>query len=210
MTIEIDEFLPDVLPFVDQCPEMVVRRSIRNAIEQVCSRGKVWNERTSPETVYPNIAEYYLTPGADTRVVEILEVWFNDTRIYPYTEQDMEKHDPEWRAAKDAVPDRYIVQQPGQVRLYPKPNEKAVDSLEARVALAPISDSAQLPEHLIRYRDAIRFGAFRDLFFQPQRPWTDFNLARYYERELESKMGDANVDSTTSFGSAPARVKAYP
>ena len=72
--VSYEVFLPEVMPYVHDVPEIVAVQAIRNACIEFCEETHYLQENLDPITGQENVGEYYLDANdSNYKVVEIMK-----------------------------------------------------------------------------------------------------------------------------------------
>ncbi len=209
LTVSYDTFLPEVLPYVRDCPEFVAINAIRSACMEFCEQTTFWRLVLDPITLVEGQAEYDFDVDIGTRVTNIIEAHYGDMPIeVKSTEELGALFNTNWREKTGGV--QYLTQEePDTVRVVCIPGAADVDtSLYITVALAPLRSSTRVAKDLYeRYAEVIGFGARARLHDTPGQPYFDENAARRYRLWFESGYGKAKIAINQGHGRGPLSVR---
>lgn len=183
--MQLDAFLPLVMPEVMGCPEPVARSAIMVAANEFCRDTMSWTDFTTPAPIQEGVSDYVLQVPAGGYVVSVLDVWLDGSPMRSATMGELSELLPGWMNAGSSQPAYYNqAKVRGTLTVYPRPVNiaSAAPNLIARCAYAPVVSSAVLPDFLGGdYLDAIASGAKSRLMAMPAVTWGNPALATYHK-----------------------------
>ena len=200
-TIEHEDYLPRVQPYVQGCPRPVVLTAINQAISEFCQKTLIWRETlpTFDLTVDDDI--YALSLPADMAMVMPVYVSINGSTIHPMTEEELDHMDYGWRTSDTGTPSKYFCPEPGTIQFNRKPEETLVDAVKVRAALKPSTTALTSGATIYaNWYETIRRGALHYLMEMPKKEWSDPAQAmvngRYFNSQIQSALAQANRGNT--------------
>lgn len=173
-TTAYDAFLPEVMPYLHGCPEVLALNAIRNAVIEFCEQSH-WYLYTSPDIdVYTDEVEYTVLLPTDTRLALLQEAWFEDRPMEFKTPEEMgSMYQRDWRVISSAP--RYITfLDPDVLQIVPSPQEDSAGGLRVIAAIAPTRSSTGADTSLFeRWLEPIASGARWRLNDMPGQPFSD-------------------------------------
>lgn len=202
-------FFPGVQTDVPYAPVSAIKNAVRDAAIQFCEETLIWKEELAAIDVVADQSEYDLTaPDTDSDIIAPVEVYYDEVRIDPLTEDWITQADASWKSKESETSSNYFVQYPDVLVLYPIPTVAVTDGLVIRAALRPAADTDEVPDFLFnRYRRAIEYGAKAILMGQKTRDWHDREGADKNEKLFRQALGAARGDVSRNFTTAPLRVR---
>lgn len=207
--VEYSAFLPDVLPYVRDCPEFVAINAIRNACIEFCEKSTWW--RTTLETI-PLVAgqsEYDLDVEVGSGIAVIISAHIGRQPLIVSTEEYLrDTIGPDWRERTGSP--QWIVHDGDfdTVRLAFVPDSVPEDELTLHVSLRPIKSSTRVPKELYeRWGEIIGFGARARLHDTPGQPYANEEAAKKYRQWFESGYGEAKIQANRGRGRAALFVR---
>lgn len=193
--VSYDSFLPEVLPYVHDCPQPVALNAIRNACIEFCEQSQWLVYEHDPVTYTANVGNYEFDPPTDTTVTRLLEAWGLDIRLIPKSQEELTlMFGTAWREATGS-PRYYTQLSQDEIILVPKPDVRAANALKMIVVLKPLrSSSAVDPLLYENYAETIAFGARARLYDTPGQPYSDPKQAVKFRAWFESAIGNAKIE----------------
>lgn len=176
--VSLDVFLPDIMPFVRDCPELVARQAVRNALIEFCNKSQWWLDDQYTLSVVTGQNNYELDPVADTDVVTLAEVRYNGRLLVAKSPDQLDAmFNQDWRSV-NGDPRYYTRIDPAEIVLVPCPQSSLVDGLALSLILRPSRDAAFVSEEFYRrWSEEIGLGARARLHEIPNYPFSDATLA---------------------------------
>ena len=174
----LDEFLPDVLPEVPDCPAQIAERAILQSARNFCMETWAWEEPVLTKTAEPEQEAHDIPEPFDGEIVAISSVEIDGSPV-PF-----------------AWPRRDQLQAKGQ------------GELVARGALQPTLSDTELPDILaMHYSEAITAGTKYRLMRMPGVAWSNPDMAMFYQREFQQHVGRARVERVRHHTNEPQTVQ---
>jgi hypothetical protein len=200
--IELEDFLPRILPYAPGCPEPTAFANIIKAAQSFCERTRLWRG-SSVLAVTPDSLNLVTVP-AGAELFEIESARFNDCDLEPISLHDLDARHPTWRqmSAGDA---RWITQvEPGSVLLVPP----CTGTLELSTLLRPSDEAEQLPDLFNQYTQAIADGALGDILMLPAQSYTNPQSAQFYAMRFDNRLDSLLNRTIQGQQRAPIRSRA--
>lgn len=131
-------FLPEVMPFVADCPRVIVENAIRHTTIEFCERTLIWQANIAAMDLAAGTGEYTIAVPTDTTLVEIMGAWYNNVLLIPKDQDGLTRifRLDDWRTVSGAP--RYFTRTSSAVmQLVPTPATAETDVVGIRAALAP-------------------------------------------------------------------------
>lgn len=206
-TTAFTSFLPEVLPQVPGCAEIVAVNAVRNAAIEFCDNTLFWQASQDPVTVANTDFPLLLTGVAGARVTQVLTCVVDGTPIDPTTMDALENSVPFWRTKVASSPSNYFLPDPYNLSLYPMLDTGVSVELVLRVAYTPTRVATGIEEYVYqKHLEVIAAGALNKLMVQPAQPWSNPELAAFYREKFMKGITDASIDASKSFGRAVKAV----
>lgn len=190
-TITYDTYLPEVLPYVPNCPEMSAVNAVRNAVIQFCTDTWFWQHDCYPIPGSVGFNEYEPDVPFATKFLGVIDAFYGDKPLHPSDEATLRrKYGTRDFRTWDGTPKHWYQIDPDKVLLVPVPDAEAAKfSLDLRIAVAPLRTStAALDSIYERYAETIAKGAIARLKAVPGQAYSDQNgaaaLALLFKKEL--------------------------
>lgn len=200
---DIDLFLPDLLTFVPNCPDLLAYRWIREAAKVICTKTKLWRE----------VDEFQISPDdwqgvctiSDASIVDIEDARLDGQPLTPLTNQQLDKKAPGWQFSKEEGTARWITQvKPDTVTVVPR----ASGNMQARFILAPSRDAMQLPDFLLEHHSLlVAKGAASYLLIQPKTDFENPSLGSALGQDFTTTLAPIVVKALKGQTGAPLRTK---
>lgn len=171
--VNLDVFLPRLMPYVLGCPEPLAKQALLDAAIEFCNRSHAVSLALDPITVVKGIPTYEVETPTQTGVATVLKVWYEGNIItsLPYESATALFNHP------NGTPRYYFGQYVDEVfsiTLLPTPEKTVANGLQVRVALTPNRDATQVHDILFdRYVDDIVQGAIGIICAVPDQPFSD-------------------------------------
>lgn len=200
-TVNYQEFLPEVLPFVPGCADIVAINAIRNAAIEFCADSYYWQELQDPNTVTASDLPYDIDAAMGAQCIQILDCIVNGKSIRPLRMDFMDANVINWRVLTSPEVLEYYQINPGQVCLYPIPDQAV--TMQIRAAYTPLRNSTGIEQYVYQnYLEGIAAGALARLL-RTSNP----TLAATFEATFRNEKFEARVDAEKSFSRVSMRVQ---
>lgn len=195
-TVPYTAFLPEVLPKVPACADIVAVNAVRNAAIDFCTRTLVWSEKQDTVTVTPLDFPYDLDAPNGARACGVMSAKFNGIRIDPTTQDELDTQGTSWESDTGA-PRFFFQPTPYTFQTYPIPDGDG--TLDLRVAFCPKRDSSLIEEFIYQlYIEGVAAGALARLMREPNQPYSNPGLADYYDSQFEKEVTKAKIEANKS------------
>jgi hypothetical protein len=201
--IPYTRFLPDVLPYAPDCPELVAIQQLRSATIEFCERTDYVRYDHPAIDVVGGVGAYTLTAPAETTVSRVLDGYHSGRRITAISEDTLAAHYSQNWSEQEGRPIYFFLTEPGNVTIVPKPQTSQDDALRFVVALRPSRDSSTCHDILFeRFAEVISAGARSRLYEMNGQPFYDPQAHLYYRARFVSGVGAARAERNRSHGRA--------
>jgi hypothetical protein len=188
-------FLPEVAPFVMDCPQVIVINAIRNAAIEFCERTLIWQANIAAMDLAAGTAEYTVATPADTQLVEIMACYYNQVLLVPKDQDGLVRifRLGDWRSVEG--PPRYFTRPSSSVlQVVPTPVDAETGAVGVRAALAPTRTATGIDSEVYDdYLMAIAAGARAYLHSMTGQTFYDPNLSMQLRREFMAAIGHAKI-----------------
>ena len=212
MSIELGEFLPDLLLNVPGCSEPLAERAILLSAIRMAREALILQQDLDPIAVTSGFAEYDVESEiSSTEVCEVITAKFNNIDLEPYgmVSVDSSRNVGAAATSSPGTPSGYLQYGSGIITLQPTPN--ADGELSLRIAYAPTLDATVIDDmYGTRYRDALLNGALSRLFGTAKQPFSDASMALFYLNSFNDFITRHRGLATIGFSRAPLRVIPQP
>ncbi len=204
-------WLPDLLPHVPGCLNVVAEHELRRAAQVFFQKTRAWQINPVATPVSAGNPDVTVITGDDSVKLVRVESARLDGR--PLTKETADNLDvsftDDWHNHTGA-PDSYVEFTPGVIRLYPIPLANSVTGLRMRLSVTPSETSLGLPDDIAaRFQDEIHVGAKARLMVYPDAQWSNTTLAVGYAQAFSDMMDTTVAAVARSYGAAriPSRPK---
>ena len=203
-----EDFLPEVLPYVPECPEIVAVNAIRNAVIEFCDKSLWLIYEHDPISLIAYQGVYELDLPDDTMSARILDAWISNLPMAPRGEDDLKRIYPiAWREM-EGRPQFYTQLDPGEVYFVPKPIVNDTDAVKMLIALKPTRESVTCDDSIYeRWAEQIGQGARARIHEIPGQTFSDPGLAIRNRTLFEVAIGEAKVERNRGLTRANQRVR---
>lgn len=210
------EYVPiaNLLPLIEiSCqgvPRSVALFELRQAYNDFCNRTWLWQSDIIPFAIQDGVDEYELTTTAEYSqpyLVQALSADGMPLTSVANVEVERSKNFGKYHE-KQGKPKFYIAKDAGIVEIYPKEVDVVITG---RLILAPTDDAEMMPKSI--YTDfgrCISYMVKAALMMQPNKPWTNPQLATLNIQLSNQLIDDALHKASRGHSAAPKRrVKSY-
>lgn len=209
-TVSYEAFLPEVMPYVQDVPEVVAVQAIRNACIQFCEETHYLQENLDPITGQENVGEYDLDANdSNYKVVEIMQAYYGDQLLIPKAQEELNQiyRTSNWEDLK-GNPYYYFRPRASVVRLVTKPVITEQNKLKVKAAIAPKRSSTTVDEEIFeRFLEYIAHGARARLYNTPNQPYYDPRTAMEYTKRFNDEMAEVRTRVYKGLTRAAARIE---
>lgn len=194
-TTAFTAYLSEVMPFVADCPKVIVVNAIRNAAIEFCERTLIWQTNLAAMNVAAGTGEYTVATPTDTVLVEIMHCWYDNTLLIPKDHDGLTRifRLSDWRTAPGHP--RYFTRTSSAVmQLVPVPDISEAGAVKMRVALAPTRTATGADSELYNeYLMVIAAGAKAYLYGMHGQVFYDPAMALQLRREFMVGVANARI-----------------
>lgn len=193
--VAYESFLPDVVQFVRDVPEIVAVQAIRNAAIQFCEKTRVLQTELQPMDMTAEVSVYGFEPDVGYKVVDIMEAWYGDQLLIPKAVEELTRiyRTSNWNDL-DGNPYYYFRSRTQEITLVPKPKVTEAAKLKLRVAVVPSRASSVIDEEIFeRYYEYITLGARARLYDTSGQPYYDPKAAQLYLKRFSDSMNEVRT-----------------
>lgn len=200
--IELDAFMPSILPYAPGCPEPTAYAAIIQAAQAFCERTRLWRDRDQ-FNVTPASCNVVCAPsGAD--LFEIESARFDGCLLEPISISDLDAKHPNWPQMSEGA-GRWITQtDPGSVQLVPT----CTGTLTLTTILRPSDSAEQLPDLFSQYTQVIADGALAEILMLPAQSFSDPSRAQFYSIRFDNRIDELLNRTIKGQQRAPVRSRA--
>ena len=200
--IELDVFLPNILPFAPGVAEPTALANVVKAAQVFCERTRLWRG-TSVLNVTPTSVNLVTVP-ADAELFEIESARFDGHDLKPMSISDLDAYHPGWRTLGNGAP-RWITQtEPGYLQVAPA----STGVLQLSTFLRPIDAAQQLPDLFSQYTKMIADGALAEILMLPAQAYSDPARAQFFANRFDNRIDGLCKLTIKGQQRAPVRSRA--
>lgn len=209
--IKVDKFLPRVLPYAENLPELVARRAISDACRELMEEA-LNIEMPYKFTTKEGEAKYTIKPPYRMNCTKVRSGTIkrpDDTGRWQITQTTAEVLDTysypiSWRDTHGA-PVVYLFRAPDEIILAPVPDGEFEVELQCCVTIR--RDALEVPEILYEdYADVVVNGALGKALSMAGQTWTDANLGGAYNQAFKAGVNKARLEASKDFTKVGGRV----
>lgn len=197
--IELEAFLPLVLPYAPACTDPLAEHHVRVAATTLCKRTRAWRETDCFMSSGEPIEAVCIPPYANLHEIE--DVWFNGKPLSRKSYGDAqgnacvtESGSP--RAVTQIAPDTLRLTPPGR------------GEMKLSLFLKPDPQADMLPRFLFdHFGQEIAAGALAEILLLPNQTWTNPQLAVIMNARFEAALDRNFAFNIRGQQRAPARTK---
>lgn len=201
-------FLPEVMPAVPGCPDLVAVDAIRKAAIDLCERGWILHYTHPAISAVAGTATYGFVPPANRVVCRVLQAWYNDIGMTPRTIDQLNEMYKNW-TTESGTPTYFVQDDPTAMTIVPMPSADLAGAIKLRVALKPTQDSTEVDDFVYQnHLVTVGLGAKARLLMMDDKSWSNPKKAAFYQQQFDAKVDMARYRAQTGYGRAANRVKA--
>lgn len=212
-------YLPEVLPDVPGCPNVMAINAVRNAAIEFCEKSLIWRyDFAGKIALVAAQATYPLTSPAGSNVAMITRLGFWPTGATkakevtgPVGHDELDRIREGWREETNVGVNSIetFTADGNNVRVVPIPVANQADAVSVSAALKPTRASTDGPDMLYDdWLEWIAHGAKWKLMATPKKDWTDLELATYHKNQFE--IGIARAGAKIVKGGGQRRMTIQP
>jgi hypothetical protein len=193
--VAYDLFLPEVMQFVKDVPEVVAVNAIRNSCIEFCQETLYIQENLDPMAGISGIGVYDLEPDGNYKIADIIEAWYGDVFLIPRAIEQLTRiyRTTNWNTLA-GNPYYYFRPSSQEVHLVPYPQVTEANKIKLRVALTPSRSSTTVREEIYeRFLEDIAYGARARLYNTPNQPYYDLKTSLEYLKRFNDVMADVRT-----------------
>jgi len=200
MATDLEKFVSGVLPHVPGCPESLAINMIRRAVIRLCEDSTIWRDDIPAGDIDIDVADYTITPPADTRIIALMSLMYDGVEMTKRTEEWLDVNDSSWRNSNPGSPTSIVNYAPDRFILNRVPTKTIVGGMVSRVILKPTNDALVCGDLIYNdWSEAVEHGAISLLMEIPEKKWSDMNLSMYHGRQFNFQIQRARARATMGF-----------
>lgn len=198
--MQLEDFLPMVLPYAPGCAGPIAEAAIRQAATEFCDRTDCWVQDLDETPTEAGLTDYELELDGQATMTRLIRVRVSGRDIPCVRRGDLPGN-PEVSPLSVAIAiDR------ATLRILAAPTVDGLPILVTAV-LAPSSRAVRLDDSFARPNaNAIANGAIARLQMMPGKQYTDLRSAQTFEAKFTSAINSAKARAFYAGAHAPARV----
>ena len=208
-TVGYDAFLPEVMQYCPDVPELLATNAIKQSCIEFCERTRYLQTDLDPQSLYSGIASYELDAPTGMKFVDVTEAWYEDTLLIPKSTEELTRiyRYADWRSLSGSP--QYITRIiPTELVVVPMPSATSKNSLKVRAALAPTRDSVKVDSSIYEeFLEYIAYGARARLYGTPKQPYYDKSAAMEYEKRFRTAISEVRTRVNKGLSRAAVRVE---
>lgn len=208
-TKALSDFLIEVRPHVDGCPDPVMENAVRNAAIDFCVNSKMWRYDLDHISVAPNVPAYDLGPPTNSVIAEVLSAEYDGNPIYPKPKEDLDREVPGWRGGlTGTVVGYFLSPDKATMTLVRTPARAIANGLIVEAALKPSRAATVLESWIFEdHLETIAIGARWKLYAMKGMKWESAGKAESCERDFLKRCADAATVAAKSNTRGPLRTR---
>ena len=205
-TVAFTQFLPEVMPSVHGCSDILAINAIRNACIEFCTSTMYWQETQDPISLAAGDLPYDFEAPSGANVIQPMAITIGGRPILPKSADWLDANIYDWRNQVADSPTYFYQPNANQMVLVPAPT--AAVTVTIRCAYIPARDGSVVDITLYEYYlEAIAAGALARLCSLPGQAWSNPQLADFKKREMASAITAATIEANKSYDRAGMRVQ---
>lgn len=203
--VPFTSFLPEVLPLVAGCSNLVATNAVRNATIEFCTNTLYWQETQASVNLTSASFPYSIVAPSGAQVVTALGVTVDGRPMGQTTQDTLDLKVLNWRSIT-GTPRVYFQYNPNTIGVYPALDSNTYAFI-TRSALAPTRASTGVIDFVFdKHLEAIASGTLARLFQMPAQPWTDPAQGAHYREQFNTWMTQATIDANKSYNRGQMQV----
>ena len=208
--VSYELFLPEVMPYVRDVPELVAVQAIRNAVIEFCEETHYLQENLDPMAGQKNVGLYELDSNdTNYKVVEIMQAYYGDQLLIPKAQEELNQiyRTSNWEDLT-GNPYYYFRTRSNEMRLVTKPVITEQAKLKVKAAIAPKRASLTVTDELFeRFLEQIAIGARARLYNTANQPYYDPAAAGVYTKRFNDIMAEVRTRVYKGLTRSSARIE---
>ncbi len=206
--VNIDKFLPYVLPYAEKCPQYVARRAVRDTIIDICNRTHSTKMRVELRSVKGRDAYELEMPYGVT--VEMMEDVIYDGKVLKAVNRPMLRQiypEADLRGLTGDPKYYYHINSPLILMIAPAP--QADDkSIICEMDVTFTRDCNEFPEEFyVRHVELVGAGALSRILGMPSQTFTDLAMASQWANMYAEGIRELMVDTYRDYTKEAGKVK---
>lgn len=195
----LSDFVPYALPRLPGAIDQVIEAETLDVAIEFCRESKAWNGDLSL-VAGATSGDFIIDVPQYAVVDEILSVSVGGEPLTPCKDVANISGNNATHYSSD-----------GGVVVYIGPGDLGSSDVSLKAVLVPSDDTDELPNLLFqKFRNAIKYGVFARMMMLPNQPFSNAQLASYYEQKFKEEIDKARMNVAKGFVNAPVRVPYQP
>lgn len=200
-------WLPEVLPSVPECPEVLAINAIRNSCVEFCNATNWWQGDYGTTAITAAQLPFSFTVANSGSVAQILVATLDGAPLVPANVDELDSKVIGWRDAT-GQPRVYFQPLPGTIDFYPRPAGTDSYDIFMRVSYTPLRAATTVDSTVYEsYMEEIAAGALSRLMMIPGKPWTNEQAGAAYDSTFKSAKVQATIEASRSYGRASKQIQ---
>lgn len=208
--VAYDLFLPEVMQFVRDVPEVVALNAIRNSCIEFCQETRYIQQHLDPMAGVATIGTYDLEANDGTyKIADIIECWYGEQFLVPKSIEQLTQiyRTTNWNTL-DGNPYYYYRPSSQEIRLVPYPKVTEANKIRVLAALKPSRASTTIQEEIFeRFLEDVACGARARLYNTPNQPYFDPKSAMEYLKRFNDVMADVRTQVNKGLTRASVQIE---
>jgi hypothetical protein len=206
-TTAFTAWLPEVLPNVPSCPEVLAVNAVRNSCIEFCSATCWWQGDYGTTAITTAQLPFDFTVANDASVTQILVATFDGLPLAITNIDELDSKVVGWRDAT-GQPRAVFQPTPGMADFYPRPAGTDSYDIFMRVAYTPLRAATSVDSTVYEaYLEEIAAGALARLLTMPGAPWANEKAGGVYDDVFKSAKVQANIEASRSYGRGAKQIQ---
>lgn len=199
--IDLEEFLPTIIPYVRGVPDNVALEAVRQSVEEFCRRSLIVRKVMDGVDVVADEPDYFLDIPYYYYSVALLEISLGSLPLAHLDTETLANYfGPNWRTLTGPV--SYVTQDDTKsFRLVKIPTRTYTDPVRMTVALAPNKLATSVRRIVFdQWSETIAHGARARLHDTPDQPYFNPEAALRFRSWFDSGCSEAKIRADKGFG----------
>ena len=212
-----EDFLSEVMPYVENCPIPVAKNHIKNAAIEFCQRTALWHKELDQINITAGIHTYELSTelSIDEAISAIDYAYITETsgetHLDVTTEDALKINVRVWRTITATKPEGIMMANTENCRLYPIPEIDIANSLVIGLIMKPSRDSAGVPDWIFeQWAETIAHGAKARLMGMKGRDWYSPEEGVDEQSDFDIGIHDATIRANKGHSRQNSQVQMRP
>jgi len=193
MSTPLDSFVPEVLAYARNCPDMTITSHVRSAIIELCEQAEVYQLLLDEFGTVAGQYEYDIDAPSGTVLHRMISVLYKGYQLEPINQELADQRFPDWRS-DTGTPQAFVKQSNSLMWIFPVPGTAEVSALRVRAILKPSRTTTSMDTEVANnYWDTIVSGTLARVLRMPSRDWTDLKTASIYYAMFQEQVNAAKI-----------------